>query len=100
MRSGFMIYGAYGYTGELIARQAVARGHRPLLAGRRRYDLDRLGRELGLDTVCVALDDHDGLARALERVDVVCHAAGPFVHTSAPMVAGASGRSPARYSAA
>ena len=35
-RSGFMIYGAYGYTGELIARQAVARGHRPLLAGRRR----------------------------------------------------------------
>jgi short subunit dehydrogenase-like uncharacterized protein len=86
-RSGFMIYGAYGYTGELIARQAVARGHRPLLAGRRRSELDRLGRELGLDTVCVALDDGDALARALEQVDVVCHAAGPFVHTSAPMVA-------------
>jgi len=87
MRSGFMIYGAYGYTGELIARQAVARGHRPLLAGRRRSELERLARELRLDTVCVALDDADALVRALEQVEVVCHAAGPFVHTSAPMVA-------------
>src|SRR5260370_30056942 len=30
----FLIYGANGYTGALIARAAVARGHRPLLAGR------------------------------------------------------------------
>ncbi|HWO12169.1 MAG TPA: saccharopine dehydrogenase NADP-binding domain-containing protein, partial [Polyangiaceae bacterium] len=85
-RSGFMIYGAYGYTGELIARQAVARGHRPLLAGRRRSELDRLASELRLDTVCVALEDTDGLVRALEQVDVVCHAAGPFLHTSAAML--------------
>ena len=29
-----MIYGANGYTGELIAREAVRRGMRPILAGR------------------------------------------------------------------
>ena len=27
-------YGAYGYTGDLIAREAVRRGHKPILAGR------------------------------------------------------------------
>ncbi|MGY4663904.1 short subunit dehydrogenase-like uncharacterized protein [Pseudomonas chlororaphis] len=29
----WMIYGAYGYTGELIAREAVKRGLRPVLGG-------------------------------------------------------------------
>lgn len=29
-----MIYGAYGYTGELIVREAVRRGHKPALTGR------------------------------------------------------------------
>src|SRR5262245_29982361 len=85
-RSGFMIYGAYGYTGELIARQAIARGHRPVLAGRRRDELDKLSRELDLPNVCVALDEPARLREALGQVGVVCHAAGPFIHTSAPMV--------------
>lgn len=85
-RSGFMIYGAYGYTGELIARQAISRGHRPLLAGRRREELDKLSKELDLPNVCVSLDEPERLREALARVAVVCHAAGPFVHTSAAMV--------------
>ena len=87
MRSGFMIYGAYGYTGELIARQAVRRGHRPLLAGRQGSKLAALARELGgLPWVTLALDDAADLVTALQRVSAVCHAAGPFVHTSAPLV--------------
>jgi short subunit dehydrogenase-like uncharacterized protein len=87
MRSGFMIYGAYGYTGELIARQAVRRGHRPLLAGRQAPKLAALARELGgLPWLSVALEDQAGLVAALEQVSAVCHAAGPFVHTSAPVV--------------
>ena len=35
----WMIYGANGYTGELIAREAVRRGEKPVLAGR---SLDKL----------------------------------------------------------
>src|SRR4249919_1305642 len=30
----WLLYGANGYTGELIARRAVAAGERPVLAGR------------------------------------------------------------------
>jgi short subunit dehydrogenase-like uncharacterized protein len=85
-RTSFMIYGAYGYTGELITRQAIARGHRPLIAGRRKDELDRLARELDLPSVCVSLDDPEALREAVSRARVVCHAAGPFIHTSAPMV--------------
>ena len=33
-----LIYGANGYTGALIARLAVERGLRPVLAGRSRAD--------------------------------------------------------------
>ena len=45
----WMIYGANGYTGRLAAKEAVARGLRPILAGRRRDELEALGRELGLE---------------------------------------------------
>ena len=32
--STFLLYGDNGYTGRLIAREAVVRGLRPVLAGR------------------------------------------------------------------
>jgi short subunit dehydrogenase-like uncharacterized protein len=43
-----LIYGANGFTGELIAREAVARGLRPILAGRRGEPVEALASELGL----------------------------------------------------
>ncbi|MEL6616026.1 MAG: NAD(P)H-binding protein, partial [Bacteroidota bacterium] len=82
----FLLYGATGYTGRLIADLAVARGHRPVLGGRTEATLRPLAERLGLDPVVVSLDDARGLDRALEGVDAVLHAAGPFAQTSAPMV--------------
>jgi short subunit dehydrogenase-like uncharacterized protein len=77
----WMLYGANGYTGELIAREAVARGERPLLAGRSKEKIETLGRELGCETRVFDLDAID-----LSGVSLVLHCAGPFLHTSAPMV--------------
>jgi short subunit dehydrogenase-like uncharacterized protein len=82
----FMIYGAYGYTGQLIAREALARGHKPLLAGRDERKLAALAGELGLPFVAVGLEQTAALLRAVGSVTAVCHAAGPFIHTSAPLV--------------
>ena len=42
MTSDFMIYGATGYTGRLIAELALARGRRPVLAGRNRATVESL----------------------------------------------------------
>jgi len=77
----FLIYGANGYTGELIAREAVRRGHKPILAGRNAEKLGALAKELGLESRAFPLDKPQ-----LDGVDAVLHCAGPFVHTSAPMV--------------
>lgn len=82
----WMLYGAYGYTGELTARAAVARGHRPLLAGRSREKLEPLAEELGLEHVTVALDEPAELIAALDRVRLVLNHAGPFVQTAPLMV--------------
>ncbi len=76
-----MIYGANGYTGELIAREAVKRGERPVLAGRNAAAIEPLARELGLEWRAFDLARPD-----LSGVQLVLHCAGPFMHTSRPMV--------------
>jgi short subunit dehydrogenase-like uncharacterized protein len=86
MDSGFLIYGANGYTGELIARQAAARGLKAVLAGRNRDAVAALAGQLGLDFRIAALDDPSGLDAALEGLAAVIHCAGPFIRTSRPML--------------
>ncbi len=81
-----LIYGAYGYTGDLIARRAVKLGRRPILAGRSADKTARLAEELGLEHRVSPLDDPKALDAALEDIDVVVHCAGPFSVTSKPMV--------------
>ncbi len=81
-----MIYGAYGYTGTLLAEEAVRRGHRPVLSGRDAERLAPLAHRLGLESLAVRLEDKPALAAAVERMEVVLNAAGPFTRTSEPMV--------------
>jgi len=85
-RSGWMIYGAYGYSGALVAEEAVRRGHRPLLAGRSPEKLAPIASRLGLEAVTLDLSDAPAMKRALERVSLVFHAAGPFIDTSDAMI--------------
>lgn len=88
MSDNFLIYGSYGYTGDLIAREAVRRGLRPILAGRDPQRLARQAAELGLQHVAFSLDDNDTMNLALQQVKVVLHCAGPFSRTSRPMADG------------
>lgn len=82
----WLIYGAYGYTGQLIVAEALRRGHRPVLAGRSPDKLAWMAHETGLDTAVVDLRDEAALTRLLSSFDLVFHAAGPFIRTSGPMV--------------
>ncbi|MCU1490593.1 MAG: trans-acting enoyl reductase, partial [Acidimicrobiaceae bacterium] len=86
MPQPFLVYGATGYTGELIARLAAARGMRAILAGRRKDALAPLAESLGLEYRLASLDDAASLDAALEGVPVVVHCAGPFSRMSKPMV--------------
>lgn len=82
----WLLYGAYGFTGELLAEEAVRRGHTPLLAGRDASKLAALGERLGLPTRAFPLSDRHELVRALGEVDAVLLAAGPFSRTARPML--------------
>lgn len=84
--ASWLLYGAYGYSGRLIARQAVEEGLRPVLAGRDAGRTDGLARELGLEHRCFPLDDADALRDGLRGVSLVLHAAGPFSRTADAMV--------------
>jgi short subunit dehydrogenase-like uncharacterized protein len=81
----WMLYGAAGYTGTLIAQHAHERGHRPLLAGRSAAGITALAEQLDLPHRVLTLKDPAALSAALDGVDLVLNAAGPFLHTAAPL---------------
>ena len=81
-----LIYGANGYTGELLAREAVRRGLRPVLAGRSAEPVAALASELGLEARSFGLDDRAALREGLGGALLVIHCAGPFSRTARPMV--------------
>ncbi len=82
----WMIYGANGYTGELIAREAQKRNLQPILAGRDQPVVSALARELGCEFRIFKLESSAFIIEALSHVDLVLHCAGPFSTTSEPMV--------------
>jgi short subunit dehydrogenase-like uncharacterized protein len=84
-KTDFLLYGSYGYTGRLIAVEALERGLTPLLAGRDASKLGDHARELALDHRVVSLEDTTALEAALHEVPLVIHAAGPFSRTAGPM---------------
>jgi len=83
----WMIYGANGYTGELIAREAVRRGLKPVLAGRSAAKIEPLAAELQLEAVAFGLEEPAIAAKKLAGHALVLHCAGPFSATAAPMMA-------------
>lgn len=81
-----LLYGANGYTGELIARYAHEYNVQPVLAGRNENNIKSLADRLQLTYRVFSLDDANELQRQLQDVQLVIHAAGPFSHTAKQMV--------------
>ncbi len=81
-----LLYGANGYTGELIARLASTYNLKPILAGRNEEAIRSLANELNLPYRMLGLDNPEELFDALAEVDLVLHAAGPFQKTALPML--------------
>jgi short subunit dehydrogenase-like uncharacterized protein len=86
MKNNFLIYGANGYTGELVLRYAFERGLKPVIAGRNASKIEALALNFDVDFRVFSLDETAKLDAALSEVDFVIHCAGPFSLTSEPMV--------------
>jgi short subunit dehydrogenase-like uncharacterized protein len=86
MNDPILIYGANGYTGELITRFAIERGMKPIIAGRSENPVREIADRHGLAHRVFALNETVKLDAALQEVKMVLHCAGPFSLTSKPMV--------------
>lgn len=83
--SRILIYGATGYTGSLVARQAKTAGLDFAIAGRNTTKLAALARELDVPYSAFPLDVGH-LAKSLAGVSVLLNCAGPFAKTAEPLI--------------
>lgn len=80
-----VLFGATGYTGRLTAQAMVARGLKPVLAGRNRESLKALAKELGGLPVRVAdVSEPVSVRKIVKTGDVVVSTVGPFVRHGKP----------------
>ncbi|HYM34839.1 MAG TPA: saccharopine dehydrogenase NADP-binding domain-containing protein [Steroidobacteraceae bacterium] len=85
-RGRWLLYGANGYTGELIAREAVRRGMKPILAGRSAEKIATLAKELGCEHRAFTIEDQTATLVALQDASAVLNCAGPFSSTAGRMM--------------
>ena len=79
MTARIVLFGATGYTGRLTAERLVARGERPLLAGRSEARLATAAERLGLDWRVADARRPGSLFGVVEPGDVLVSTVGPFV---------------------
>ncbi len=82
----WMIYGATGYTGQLMVKQAVAAGMRPVIAGRNPDLVRSLAADHDLEWRAFELTDAEATREGIRGCRLVLHCAGPFSVTSQPMI--------------
>lgn len=83
-----MIYGANGYTGKLIVKEAVSKGFKPIIAGRNKTAIEQLAKEYSLKSRAFSLDELSCVEQNLSDIFLVIHCAGPFSSTAKPMIQG------------
>lgn len=83
--TSWLLLGAAGFTGQMIAEQAVQQGQRPVLAGRSEANLRPLAEQLHLDYRVVDVTQPAQVRDALHGMGGVLHAAGQYTRT-APVV--------------
>lgn len=81
-KQSWLLYGANGYTGELIAREAVRRGLQPILAGRNKAAVAALAKELNCQYRVFPVEDQTATLVALQDVRLLLNCAGPFSATA------------------
>ena len=90
MAARIVVFGATGYTGRLVSAALVARGAKPVLAGRSAPALAALANELGgLETAVADVSSPDTVRALITRGDVLVSTVGPFVRWGDPAVCAA-----------
>ena len=82
----WMIYGANGYSAQIILKVASERGMKPIIAGRNRSEIDQLSSEHDLDSRIFDLTSLDSVSEQISDIDILLNCAGPFSSTAEMMI--------------
>ena len=99
-----IVYGATGFTGQLVATYLDAhpelKGKQWAIAGRTKSKLSDLSAKLGgrPETLCVDLEDQDAVSQMVLRTKVVLNCAGPYSTNNGASLLGACARVGVHYS--
>jgi short subunit dehydrogenase-like uncharacterized protein len=92
MAERIVVFGATGYTGDLVSRALVDRGASPVLAARNEARVRALAEELGgLEWAVADVERPDTVRALVERGDVLVSTVGPFARWGEPAVQAAIG---------
>ena len=80
-KANFLIYGSYGYTGNLIVQLSLKQGLKPVLGGRNKEKLVQQAHAMNLDYRVFDVNDVEQAKNILKEFIAVIHCAGPFWHT-------------------
>src|SRR5690242_902877 len=81
-----IVYGSYGYTGQLIVKECKAKNLNVILAGRKRDALQKQHEETGYPFEVLDIDNYTALRNLLIKGSMVLHCGGPFIYTAKAMV--------------
>lgn len=81
----WLLYGANGYSGKLIAEKALEAGEQPVLAGRSAEKIKPIAERLGLEWVAFSTTDRETMNSVIKNSDLVLNCAGPFTKTAGPV---------------
>lgn len=84
-KPSWLLYGATGYSGRLIAEEAKRRGLNVILGGRNERAVTELGKALDLPTRVFTLDERDATERGVVGVRLVLNCAAPFSITASAL---------------
>jgi len=85
-KKNWMIYGATGYSGQLIVEQAIQSGLRPLVAGRSEDKVIALAQKYDLEYRVFSIDMLVNSDALISQMSVVLNCAGPFSQTAEIMM--------------
>jgi short subunit dehydrogenase-like uncharacterized protein len=81
-----LLYGANGYTAQIMLPLMEQYGISPILAGRSEAAIAALAAQYGYPYRVFDVTNPQAVRDGIEGVKVVLHCAGPFIYTAAPMM--------------
>ena len=82
----YLLYGANGYTAQLIIQESLKAGLQPVIAGRSADKIKKIAKQYALDYTVFDLSNQEKIEQELKDFSLCLNAAGPFSQTAKPMI--------------